>query len=271
MATMLHKSRADEMRRLEEAAATMARTRKFAGKGRGLLSAVLDAAGVGDWPDSPPFVRNVAFACRLCRSRESLQAFRRLMRRVEGQAGRLLHRACPDGQHTYVLPLQYLAEQHRRWQQAPEDWRPRTGNAPVQFAHLAGWLLGAEQGTAFRESVFFLPPGARVQLWFDHLGRGENNRPEAPRPVYLTKRMGFCFLQAPPRLDFIRALRWAQVHGFGGNPGLVRAVDYTRLGWQLWEPVDEEWWATVLQWLAGQPALDVDQVAPIVDYVCTRR
>jgi hypothetical protein len=48
-------------------------------------------------------------------------------------------------------------------------------------------------------------------------------------------------------------------------------VDFTRLAWQIWDPAEEEWWAGVLQWLAGRPDLDAAHVTLIIDYIYTKR
>jgi hypothetical protein len=83
--------------------------------------------------------------------------------------------------------------------------------------------------------------------------------------------MAYHFLQAPRNYDYIRALRWSQVSGFGGGALLARAVDFTRLAWQVWDPEEEAWWAGARQWLAGRPDLDPAQVTPIVDYLSAKR
>src|SRR5690348_8311333 len=77
-----------EIRRLEAARAAMVRARQLVAQGRGLTAGVFDTGGVGDWEETPLHIRSLAFACRLCRSPESLEAFRRLVCHAEAHAGR---------------------------------------------------------------------------------------------------------------------------------------------------------------------------------------
>jgi hypothetical protein len=78
----------EEARRLEQALAAMERTRDLAAKGHRLSTGIFNAAGVGDWGDAPHYSRSLAFACRVCRSDESLEAFRRVVLPIEAHAGR---------------------------------------------------------------------------------------------------------------------------------------------------------------------------------------
>jgi hypothetical protein len=272
MAILPHPASEDaEARRLAEARAAMARTRALAMRGRSLTAGIFETAGVGDWGDARPSVRSMAFACRLCRSAGSRDALERLIGHLEAHAGRLLHRpSLDDPLHRFLL-LQQLAERHPAWRKEPGTWRPRRGTAAKQLADLLAHLLGPAEAARFTASVFCLEPPARVRLLFGHLSRGENNRPDSPRRLYLTKRMALHFLQASARGDLIRALRWGQIHGLGGSARLAQAIDLTRLAWQLWEPVDEEWWVGVLHWFANHPELDVAHVTPIVEFVRSQR
>jgi hypothetical protein len=261
----------EEACRLAEAREAMARTRQLEPRGGQLKEGIFATAGVGDWGDARPYARSLAFACRLCHGGDSMDAFRRLVSHIEARAGRILHERCPDGQPNYILTLQQLSKWHPSWRREPEDWRPRSGPAARQFSELLRHVLGPEEADRFTGSVFHLEPTARIRLLFGHLGRGENSRVETPRNLYLTKRMAYHLLQAPPHYDFIRALRWGQVFGLSGAARLARAIDFTRLAWQLWEPLDEEWWVGALHWFANHPELDPTHVTPIVDFAYTQR
>jgi hypothetical protein len=261
----------NEAQRLAGARAAMARTRELAGTRKALTAGIFDAGGVGDWEDTPPYARSIALACRLCRTSDSRAGFRDLVLHVEAHAGRLLHGRAADGQTPQLLVLQRLAERHPEWRRRPEVWRPRHGNAAQQLRQLAGHLLGREAGDVFVDGMERLEPNERVGLWFGHLGRGQNARTETPRPLYVSKKIAYHFFLAPAHYDLIRALRWGQVYGLGGGTRLAKAIDFTRLAWQIWEPPDEEWWAGVLQWLANQPELDPLQVTPIIDFVHSQR
>ncbi|HEY3282187.1 MAG TPA: PcfJ domain-containing protein [Armatimonadota bacterium] len=261
---------AEERARLLSALEVMQQTRELTGKGS-LTTTIFHTEGVGDWGDAPPYCRSVAFACRLCRTPESREAFQHLLGHVEPRAGKLLHDACPDGQHNYLLPLLQLAERHALWRRPPEEWRPHSGKADRQFAHLLRTLLTEEERERFGREVFPEESSTLARLWFGHLAF-DPHRPAAQRPALsLTRRMRFHFLTAPATYDYVRALRYAQVKGLGGSTALARAVDFSRLAWQLWPPEDEEWWTGVLQWFANHPELDLEQVIPIIDFLYARR
>jgi hypothetical protein len=261
----------DDPLRLETTRAAMERTREVTARGRHMMPGILEVGGVGDWEDAPGHLRSVAFAARLCRTPQILDAFRALALRVEGHAGQLMHRPCPNGQRSFLLPLQQLAERYEQWRRGPEEWRPRAGKPAARFAALTDYLLPREEAARFEREVMQAPPTRQFATWFAHLDRGANNRPDSPRALYVTKKIAAHLAVAPEPYDYIRALRWGQVFGMGGDARLARAVDFSRLGWQLWEPPDEEFWAGIILWLAQNPTLERAQVTPIIDFVYARR
>jgi hypothetical protein len=101
------------------------------------------------------------------------------------------------------------------------------------------------------------------QGWFVHVGRGDSIR-NAGLPLPYTKRMAHHFMAAPDDLSVDGALRWGQIHAVGGSSRLARAVIGTRLGSHFEE---EDFWSTVISWLASHPMLDPTHVGPIVDYL----
>lgn len=262
---------AEEPERLAAVRTAMERAREVTSQGRGMMSGILQAGGIGDWADAPGHLRSVAFAARLCRTPQSLDAFRVLALRVEGHAGQMVHRPVPNGPRSFLLPLQQLAERQERWRRGPEGWRPKAGKPEVQFAGLAGYLLPPAEAKQFQQEVMEARPTRQFATWFAHLDRGANNHPDSPRALYMTRKIAVQLVVAPERYDYIRALRWGQVFGMGGDARLARAIDFARLSWQLWEPPDEEWWAGVILWLVQNPALDRSQVVPIIDFVHAHR
>ncbi len=260
----------DEVLRLTAIRDRVEGAKERIGRG-GLTAGILDAAGVGDWGDAPHQCRSVAFACRLCRSEESLSAFRELVLHIEAHAGKVLHYRPHQGQPSFLLALQRLSELHEFWRQPPSAWRPKTGPAPLQFAHLVRFLLEPEQAESFHRDVFDGSPSSWARLWFGHFSRDFHGDPVHPRPLTMTKRMAYHFLAAPEPFDCIRALRWSQVMGFGGRSWLAKALDLTRISWQLWDPEEEEWWAGVIQWLVTQRGLRRNDVTPVLDYVYSQR
>src|SRR5262249_34401252 len=133
---------AAERERLRSVRGRMAQARELTRMGKGILGAVLDARGIGDWQYATPEERSMAFACRLCRDAGSWIAFQRLALHAQGHAGRLLHRPCRyDERRDHVLALQSLAGTYASWRREPEGWRCRAKGRRDPFACLAEYLL----------------------------------------------------------------------------------------------------------------------------------
>ena len=75
-------------------------------------------------------------------------------------------------------------------------------------------------------------------------------------------------MQAPADLTVVEALRWGQCLGFGGSPELARAILATRVGRSF---EHEEFWSTVIQFLARQKSLNLELIRPIIDYLQFRK
>ena len=163
-----------------------------------------------------------------------------------------------------------LAHWHGHWVRPPQLWRAPRGSEAAQFGSLARHLLARYDVPAFMDLVWFRGSGAearRQQGWFVHIGRGANIR-TADVPLPLTKRMAHHFLQAPADCTVEEALRWGQILGQRGDPELVSAIRTTRLGRSF---DDEDFWGSVIHYLARHPDLDRSLVRPIVEYIHYRR
>lgn len=93
---------------------------------------------------------------------------------------------------------------------------------------------------------------------------GQNIR-TADVPMRITKRMAHLLLQQrDAHHTIVQALRKVQYEAYGGNPSSARELAHGPLG----ETFDnEEFWATVVQFLANQPFLDRSYLNPIIDYI----
>jgi hypothetical protein len=172
--------------------------------------------------------------------------------------------------NTFVDGVLALARHSLGWIRAVGDWKPQTHNTRRQFSSLARHLFAEWPVPAFADSAWFLGNGkeaVRQQEWFLHIGKGHNIR-TADLPLAYTKRMAHYFMQAPPDLTVESALRWGQIHGLGGTARLVSAIVGTRLGSSF---LDDDFWATVLQFFIANPMLDLAHVGPIVDYIHLQR
>ncbi len=246
-------------------------TRQCVRRRRGLTAAVFEVGGIGDWELAPRFVRSVALACRLCRDQAVLEAYRRLVTHAESHAGRLLHTACPDGNHCYALALQRLAERSGEWLRPPEEWHPRPREPRLQFGRLARYLLARGPVPACMETAFFMAGPESVWSWFHYVGTGRSIHCAPGMPMVMTRRMATLVAQAPPGYDLVRALRWSQLVGLQLPPPLVQALLHSRVAWQLYEPRDEEWWFAFYHWLSAHPGVGLEDVRPLVDYLHARR
>ena len=72
------------------------------------------------------------------------------------------------------------------------------------------------------------------------------------------------FMLRSNRESVAHNLRWIQVLAMGGDQAMARAVQSTRLGRHL---AHDEFWSTVVLFLAANPMIDPTLVGPVVDYV----
>ncbi|QDT03125.1 hypothetical protein K227x_15060 [Rubripirellula lacrimiformis] len=182
-----------------------------------------------------------------------------------------------DGGIPLVASLVLLAAERKRWIRPLDQWRPRTRNPRRQLRSLLRHLLDRyDEVPRFMDQAWTIGldasgtidrTGQAYRHWYRHLGLGHSVR-KLELPIALNRTMAVWFKQAPDELSIPQALRWAQMMGISGNGSLAAAVMVSRLS----DSFDHEpFWATVMQWLAGQPMLDTNQVGPIVDYLHHRR
>lgn len=171
--------------------------------------------------------------------------------------------------NTYLEGLSQLARQHGDWLRPVEDWRPASHNPRRQFADLARHLTARYDVPLFMDAAWFQGDDAarQQQSWFKHIGRGQNIR-TADVPVRLSKMMAHIFLQAPAEFTVPQAFRWSQVVGQGGSDELAQAIFRTPLGNSF---EHEEFWSTVILFLANHPMLDPAYVGPVIDYIQHQR
>lgn len=216
-----------------------------------------------DWIDDDPDV---------------IAAFRRLLLTLDRyqnlmHAKRLARTGAAYG--NAILGLAALAYHHKHWIRPPESWTsvPSINGHPQrvdQFGSLARHLLAAYDVPTFMDEVWFAPrddEALQRQHWFIHLATGGSVR-DLDLPVRLTRRMAHQFMQGKNRDSVSHNLRWAQVLGMGGDQPMARTVLSTRLGRHL---DHDEFWQTVILFLATNPLIDPAQVGPMIDYVHNMR
>ncbi|MEQ9070387.1 MAG: PcfJ domain-containing protein [Gimesia chilikensis] len=75
-------------------------------------------------------------------------------------------------------------------------------------------------------------------------------------------------MQAPQDLTILQALRWGQVLGMGGDPGLGRAIMQSPFPEEL---SNDQFWTTVIQWLIHHASLDRRQIQSIIEFLRYQR
>jgi hypothetical protein len=181
----------------------------------------------------------------------------------------------------FVIPLQYIAT--HPWIAELEDWQARGRGARSLFDSLVRHLLCKYPVPPFLLSAFHIRGltgdvmGALIRL-FAHIGKGGSVYKATKReigtlpavcPVPLTKKMCHLFITSKTPLNMMEALRTAQVLGYGGDARLARAICGTSIGRVIY--TNEDFWATVIQWLCGQAMLDPNEIGPIVDWIDHRK
>lgn len=168
-------------------------------------------------------------------------------------------------QLNYIDALMAVHRLRRRWIRPVDRWRPQSHNRQKQFHSLVRHLLVSYEVPAFFESVWFRTDAsaAKYQRWYVDLGTGSNPR-QGPVPIPLTRKAAHYFLQAPAHYGIEEAVRFGQIRSLGGSLALCNAINETRLGTEF---ANDEFWQSVIRFFVRNPALDMGQVGPIVDFI----
>lgn len=189
----------------------------------------------------------------------------RLSQRIVKAAPKLMDESYRDG-------LLALAEDGT-WVRPVQEWKPNGKAADRQMRSLAKHLLVRYPVPEFLYSVFTngLGDSTAVKV-FVHLGQGGSlhkaTKGDAPvLPVPLTKRMCHLFLQSTTKLNFVEAIRHAQVAAYGGERRIAEAICRTRQTGRDTLSGNEKFWATVIQWTCNQGMLAPSQIPHIFDWI----
>ena len=194
-------------------------------------------------------------------------------RRLGELLGRVAEHAPRLARENTVAALRLLADAD--WVRPPATWRPSGKSQERLFRSLAEHLLARYPMPPFLWSAFFADEDAtmlsRIAV---HVGAG-GSLYEAVRsglmPVPLTRAMCHELLARSGGARFLDNVRRVQVKAAGGDGRLFHAWVVTRAGRRLHSRADEEFWRTVLAWLAANPMLPEGEVGPLVDYIEHRR
>jgi hypothetical protein len=154
-------------------------------------------------------------------------------------------------------------------------WKPSGKSCERLFRSLAEHLLALYPMPPFLWSAFFAAEDAEVLARVAaHVASGGSLYQAVKSglmPVPLTRGMCHQLLCCGGGSGFLDAVRRVQVRSAGGDARLHRAWVATRAGRRLHPRGDEEFWQTVIAWLATNPMLPHADVGPLVDYIEHRR
>lgn len=182
----------------------------------------------------------------------------------------LIFGSVPGNDTPFIRGLIKLHDRKALWLRPLEEWKPKSKNPLRQFGEMTHHLFDKFGDVpSFMEAVWLRNdrPSWRYRDWYVHLGRGHNLR-TAKSPVNLTKKMAHEFQSAPHDYTVEQAIRWGQLRALGAAPNTINAVAATRLGRSF---ANEEFWFTVLRFIAENPMLDPRQIGPLIDYLQNQR
>lgn len=198
--------------------------------------------------------------------RKHAAKLRALLLPVAERAPRLV---CPDR----IGPLKRMAA--LTWVRPPADWRPSGKGECRLFRSLCEHLFARYRTPPVLWGGFTASSGAEELARVAVHVAGGGSLYEAVKsglmPVPLTRAMCHDFLSRGGDGGFLDAVRMAQVRAAGGDGRLHRAWIATPAGRSLHDRAGEEFWHTVLVWLAANPLLPSAEVGPLVDYIDHRR
>lgn len=166
---------------------------------------------------------------------------------------------------------------HRGWLRDPRTWAPKGSSPHTQWRSLIDHLYVKYPVPMFLYDPFYReePQGwgepSHLTLFFTAAQGGSifELAKSGAYPVSLTKKMCHTFLTNKGATNAYEAARVAQVRAFGGSRKQEESVCASPLG--AGYRVDEEFWATFIQWYCANPMLDDQALLTIFDYVVNQR
>lgn len=151
-----------------------------------------------------------------------------------------------------------------------DSWRPRSRNDSRALLSLAHHLFARWPTPPCLDQAWFdaSEDGEPHRRWFVALGAGASVR-SIELPIVCTRRIAHHFANAPRDYTVPEALRYAQVIASGGTLAVAEALRGTRL---VELPFDhEDFWSTVVSFLARHEISSPGEAGAIVDYVQVMR
>ncbi|RXR24268.1 PcfJ domain-containing protein [Flavobacterium stagni] len=139
--------------------------------------------------------------------------------------------------------------------------------AEAQLSTLIQHCFAQYPVAKFLESAFYGDNKVHM-LWYIQLGRGKSVLQLNGFPVQFTAKMAHLFTHASDELEINQAIRWAQAKGYGASDLMAEIVAWSSLATHFDR---EEFWKTVIQWLAKTANASLDQVDLVLQYIDFKR
>jgi hypothetical protein len=175
-----------------------------------------------------------------------------------------------------VWALGRLAKARKAWVRPLEEWTAEGKGAMTLFRSLCSHLLARYPmpslvwRTMFANDATFAKLGPVIV----HVAAGGSLYKlvqDGTLSIPLTRAMCHDALSVRDDVNLLGAMRRAQVGALGGNDRLWKIWLGTTPGASILERADEEFWLTVLRFLAHNPMFDAAQIEPLIDYIRVRR
>ncbi len=237
---------------------------------KAFLEAVCLGKLTSDEIDRPNFKRTAVEIEASNESSEMRQSLLQMLLALTKLDDMAFHSVAGQEETPFICGLIKLHDRKALWLRPLEDWKPKSKNRERRFGELTHHLFDKYGDVPrFMEGVWLRSdrPSWRYRDWYVHLGRGHNLR-TAKSPVPLTKKMAHNFLRAPNNYSVEQAIRWGQMKALGADENAIHATVATRLARSF---ENEEFWFTVLRFIAENPMLDPRQIGPVIDYLQNQR
>ncbi len=168
----------------------------------------------------------------------------------------------PLSDKKHIIALHNLFLRKKEWINDITSWKRKSYNSDKQIVSLSRHLLCKYDIPSFMDKCWYGTNQNWID-WFIHIGKGGNIR-TSKIPVILTKKMAFHFLQSPDEYTPNEALRWAQIHGLGGNERMARGIIESIIGNDFNNDI---FWSTIIHFFVRNPMIDTAQISPLIDYI----
>lgn len=163
------------------------------------------------------------------------------------------------------LGLIRLAQVKDHWIGSADSWKRKTNDGAEQFNSLLKLMIESYKAPRFLRQAW-TDKNTAAWKWHLHLTQGGSPRKlhSHGMPYALTRNMTSLLDQVPAECGIGEGFRWVQVKALGGSAQMFHAI----AGSFLRDEVEnDEYWCEVISWLVRQQDVDLDQVAPVLDYL----